>query len=136
MTQFGDWLYKKRKDRGITQQQLADNSRVSKSYISMLERGTKHPSSGQDVTPSEETVEALAGALFANVNEARLAAGYKASIQEPPGETLLTVYDPKLDIRPAEEKRQRLRDEIRRTMDRLDYLLGCQIEIDNQIHSK
>ena len=82
MAEFGEWLYRVRKRVGLSQQELADLSGCSKSYISTLERGAVHSGSGGEIRPSEEIVAAIANALNAPINDARLAAGYKTLVYE------------------------------------------------------
>jgi transcriptional regulator with XRE-family HTH domain len=73
---FGRWLFENRKKSKLTQQDLANAAKCSASYLSMIERGAKHPQSDGPLRPSEEIVEALARALGRPTGEALLAAGY------------------------------------------------------------
>ena len=41
--EFGDYLKQKRKEKKISQIQLAESSGLDRTYISMLERGLKNP---------------------------------------------------------------------------------------------
>src|SRR5215470_13637850 len=78
---FGLWLKRCRKRRGLTQLELAKRAGdiCTDKYISLLERGKESGKKGQPTRPSEEIVEALARALDAPIEDARLAAGYSAS---------------------------------------------------------
>jgi transcriptional regulator with XRE-family HTH domain len=105
MAEFGDWLYRIRKQAGITQRELAKRSGCSVSYISTLERGAVHSGSGGEIRPSEEVVSAIANALNAPLNQARLAAGYKPLdvVYKPkPGNGADIIHEPMTD----EEKRR------------------------------
>jgi transcriptional regulator with XRE-family HTH domain len=78
---FGQWLFEKRREAGLTQPQLAESAGTSKQYVSNLERDAPHPLTGALPRPKVEIVDALARALGAPIAEARLSAGYA-----PPGE--------------------------------------------------
>lgn len=41
--QIGRRIYKKRKDLGLTQEELADRSGLSQSFLTCIERGEKGP---------------------------------------------------------------------------------------------
>jgi transcriptional regulator with XRE-family HTH domain len=58
---FGAALRRRRKDRGITQERLAESADVTATYVSMMERG-EHP-------PSLYTAFALAAGLGVDVTE-------------------------------------------------------------------
>lgn len=73
---FGKWLAEKRKESGLTQPELARLAKTSKQYISGLERSAPHPITGALPQPTVKKVDAIAKALGAPLNEARLAAGY------------------------------------------------------------
>lgn len=74
---FGQWLRRKRHQRDLTVSQLADRAGVSKQYVSLLERSAAHPVTGKHVQPGLDKVESLAEALGADVDEARMMAGYE-----------------------------------------------------------
>ena len=59
--QFGNKLRDLRKQRGITQEQLAEWSSISVDFLSLVERGIN--------APSFETLEKLAGALDVPVKQ-------------------------------------------------------------------
>jgi transcriptional regulator with XRE-family HTH domain len=73
---FGRWLLEKRQAAGLSQQQVADRAKVSKQYVSNLERSAPHPVSKALPKPSLAKVDALAGAVGAPLAEARLVAGF------------------------------------------------------------
>lgn len=73
---LSEWLYRSRRRAGLNQAELAQKSGLSKSYISILERGGEHPLTGKSVRPSEDVMERLAKALGVPADEARLVAGY------------------------------------------------------------
>jgi len=91
---FGAWLVQQRKKADLTQETLAERARLTKSYISNLERNQPHTVSGALPRPSVEAVDAIAHALGVPVNEARLYAGYapKESDVSPENERLLGYY--------------------------------------------
>lgn len=73
---FGKWLIKKRKERGLTQGQLATQAGISTSYVSTLEREQPHLITNARPQPTAEIVENIAMALGVPVDEARIEAGY------------------------------------------------------------
>jgi transcriptional regulator with XRE-family HTH domain len=73
---FGEWLKAKRAELRFSGGDLERRSGVSRQYISNLERGTVQEKSRNPIQPSVEIVEKLAKALDADIDEARLAAGY------------------------------------------------------------
>lgn len=76
MTTFGQWLTQKRESVGLNQTELANRARVSKNYISLLERDAPSPTSDRPIQPRKKQVEKIAKALNVNINEALEAAGY------------------------------------------------------------
>lgn len=91
---FGEWLKKKRTDRGYSQERLADlvqevtdNAvKCTGSNISGYEREYDKKINGDPVTPKLEMVDALAVALGVPLSEARIAAGYA-----PPNESFSSL---------------------------------------------
>lgn len=73
---FGDWLRARRTELGLSQTELERRAKVSKQYISNLERNVRQPISGELIKPSVEVVDRLARALGVPIAEARLKAGY------------------------------------------------------------
>ena len=73
---FGTELYKWRKAKGLTQQELAVASGVNVSYISNLERDFSPTAKGGKPQPSLSLVDKIAKVLSIEPDEARLAAGY------------------------------------------------------------
>lgn len=73
---FGEWLKERRTEKGWSMQTLGDKAGVSKQYVGFLEKGEPHVLTNKIVTPAIEVIDALAEALSADINEARLAAGY------------------------------------------------------------
>lgn len=73
---FGEWLYSKRKEAGLTQGQLAEKAHISTSYVSTLERQQEHTVTGATPQPDREIVVSLAKVLKTDVSEALFAAGY------------------------------------------------------------
>jgi transcriptional regulator with XRE-family HTH domain len=82
-TSFGKWLHDKRLDARLSLESLAGKAKVSKQYLSVLERAAPHALTGKPVTPKPELVERLAKALDADIDEARTAAGYASPSREP-----------------------------------------------------
>lgn len=74
---FGTWLYSRRKEKGLTQEQLAGRAGISKAYIGHLENARPN-TQGVPTMPDRDKVAALAKALGAPVPEALIAAGYAA----------------------------------------------------------
>jgi transcriptional regulator with XRE-family HTH domain len=77
-SEFGKWLRKWRKARGLTQDELGQKIGFTGKYVSVLERGWQQ-ASGEFVRPSEEFVEKAATELRRPVEEARALAGYTPS---------------------------------------------------------
>jgi transcriptional regulator with XRE-family HTH domain len=74
---FGQWLVAARRAANLTQTQLAERlDGISASYISALEREEPNSKDGSPRLPRMDKVDRIAKALRADVNEARLAAGY------------------------------------------------------------
>jgi len=73
---FGDWLLRRREDRGLSQSDLWRVTGISKQYINNLERNVRQPRTNKLTRPSEEKVDKFARALGVPISEARLAAGY------------------------------------------------------------
>lgn len=84
---FGQWLRRKRLNRDLTVVQVAERAGISKQYVSMLERSPLHPVTGKPVQPALDKVEALAKALGADAEEARIVAGYDPSPDSEPVNT-------------------------------------------------
>jgi transcriptional regulator with XRE-family HTH domain len=80
---FGKWLLETRKKAGLTQEQLAERSGLSPSYISALERQEPNTRAGEPRMPRPESVNRIARALNASSDEARAAAGYAPLIIPP-----------------------------------------------------
>lgn len=57
-----------REQNNLTMQEFANISRLSKGYISMLEKG-KHPQNNREIIPSIETVSKIATAMNLSLNE-------------------------------------------------------------------
>lgn len=104
------WVRERRREARLSQQELAERAGCSKSYISTLERGSRHSGSGGVVRPSEVFIDNLARGLGVPRDEARLQAGYapargaEAPPAQPPdpllraGAELRTVYLEMLEI--------------------------------------
>lgn len=75
---FGDQLYRWRKARGLTQQELATASGVNVSYISNLERNFSATTKSGKPRPSEGLCDKFAKVLGVSRDEVRSAAGYAA----------------------------------------------------------
>lgn len=73
---FGDWLRDKIKENAISNAELARRVGVSPTYIGNLIRDFSPNSKTGKIRASEPIIESIAKALNANLNEARLAAGY------------------------------------------------------------
>lgn len=85
MASFGEWLRKYRKEKGLTQDELASASGVSPSYISTIERDQPHTITGGKIRPEREKVLALAKAVGGDPVVALLLCGYSATL--PPNDT-------------------------------------------------
>lgn len=86
---FGDWLRQKRIAAGLSLQQVADRAGVSKQRLSDIENNKRRTVGGRLPRLSEDRVEAIGAAVFAPVDEARLAAGL-APKQVQPADLLQT----------------------------------------------
>jgi transcriptional regulator with XRE-family HTH domain len=102
----------------MTQQELAERANSSKSYISILERSAPHSQSGGYIRPSEEMVESFALALNADVNEARLAAGYAAN----PARTFIVPADAE-PVEVTGENTQSVEERIGEHLQQIEALL-------------
>lgn len=77
---FGEQLRQRRKEKGWSQDELAERSGISKAYISTLERSQPHTITGALPRPYPDKIEKLANALDWNKIEARnLALGLSSS---------------------------------------------------------
>lgn len=75
---FGDQLYRWRKAKGLTQQELALAAGVNVSYISNLERDFSANTRSGKPRPSEALCEKFAKVLDVDLSDVREAAGYSA----------------------------------------------------------
>lgn len=76
MNRFGTWVRTLRKEAKMTQGQLAKRANCSIAYISALELNRPHSVSDVPIQPSRQVVDSIAKALRADIDEARIAAGY------------------------------------------------------------
>lgn len=81
-TEFGRWLKTHRRALGLTQTDVAKASGVSKQYISNLETGVAHYTTGSTYRPSETIVDNLARAVGGDIIEARRLTGYDPRLGE------------------------------------------------------
>lgn len=65
---LGEIIFKYRKDHGLSMDQFANISGLSKGYISMLEKNV-NPGTGKPITPSLDTYVAIANAMMISVND-------------------------------------------------------------------
>jgi len=72
---FGHYLYELRKNRSLTQKDLAKTTRIEVTYLSKLE-------SNRSVQPKEETIESISKAL--GLNEAERLKLYSLAKRLPP----------------------------------------------------
>lgn len=59
---IGKVIKEYRDKNGMTMQEFANASELSKAYISMLEKG-KHPQNGKEISPSADTIRKVASAM-------------------------------------------------------------------------
>jgi transcriptional regulator with XRE-family HTH domain len=76
---FGEWLREQLEKQGMKAADLARRSGVTKQNIGRILNNTPHSVTGALPKVEESTVEKLARALDADIDEARLAAGYAPS---------------------------------------------------------
>ncbi len=88
MEGFGKWLFDRRKAARLTQGQVAERAGISISYVSTLERSERHHLTNAPPRPAIEVVEAIAKALDAPLDEARLVAGYAPKVLAGPPSTV------------------------------------------------
>ncbi len=74
--QFGEVIRNRRKQLGFSQDELAEKTDQSKSYISLLENAKGHPQTGVPVRPKEEVVARLSEALSLELSTLRSLIGY------------------------------------------------------------
>lgn len=74
-TEFAEKIRQARKEKQLTQRELAKKSGLSPGFISMLEKGV-NPSTGKPVNPSADTLFALAKGLDISYPELMVLAGY------------------------------------------------------------
>ncbi len=65
---LGELVHAYREEHGMTMQEFADRSHLSKAYISMLERN-RNPKSGRPPVPSLETIRAISRVIGADFND-------------------------------------------------------------------
>ena len=65
---LGEIVHSYRAEHGLTMQEFAEKSGLSKGYISMLENN-KNPRNGQPITPSIETYDSIARAMDVSIDE-------------------------------------------------------------------
>jgi transcriptional regulator with XRE-family HTH domain len=90
---FGTWLRQKRKDKGLTQLELAEMVGVSLPYISKLERDQRHNESNVPPKPTATVVDRIAKAVGVTVQEARDRA-YGGTAAELPAAAELAGAEP------------------------------------------
>jgi len=76
MATFGEWLFAARKKAGMTQGKLGKSIKVSKNYISVLERDLIDPRTGKPPHASRKVAAGLAVTLGLTEIEGLNAAGY------------------------------------------------------------
>lgn len=76
-------------NRNMTMQQLADLSKLTKGYISMLEKGL-NPSTKKPIVPSLETVQNLANAFNMTLEE--LLDGVEGNVSLARNDSIMTIY--------------------------------------------
>jgi transcriptional regulator with XRE-family HTH domain len=86
---FGDWLKAKRKEKGLTQKELADAAGCKEQYVSGLERNADKS------RPNVQFVDKWAEKLGVTVDEARRAAGWAAPErpEDADSQTLVDYYE-------------------------------------------
>ena len=65
---LGELVHAYREERGMSMQEFADRSNLSKAYISMLERN-RNPQSGRPPVPSLETIRSVSHVIGADFND-------------------------------------------------------------------
>lgn len=65
---IGDLVKEYRRKNNLTMQEFANMTRLSKGYISMLEKG-RHPQNNRAIVPSIETVKSIATAMNVSVDD-------------------------------------------------------------------
>jgi transcriptional regulator with XRE-family HTH domain len=79
---FGEYLFRWRKAKGLTQQELAVAVGVNVSYISNLERDFSANTKSGKPRPSEDLCKRIARVLEVNLDEVRELAGYAPSASD------------------------------------------------------
>jgi len=64
---FNEWLYNYRKEHALSMQGMADLCKLSKQYISVLEKGI-NPANKKEFIPSIETIKKIADATNTDLN--------------------------------------------------------------------
>lgn len=91
---FGEFISRYRRERGLSQAELARRIDKSKAYVNQLERDLSTSSKSGKPKPTVEVVESIARILHIPTDEARLAAGY-APIKarpEPSDDAIAVTY--------------------------------------------
>ena len=65
---LGDLIKKYREENGMSMEQFAQRSGLSKAYVSILERN-RNPVNGKPVVPSLETIKSVAQAIGKDFND-------------------------------------------------------------------
>lgn len=81
---FGEKLRAWRKQRGLTQEQLAKAAGLNVSYVSNLERDFSANTRSGKPRPSADLCERLARVLHVDIDDALLAAGYAPRTRQLP----------------------------------------------------
>lgn len=90
---FGEWLRNKIKENNISNAELARRIKVSPTYVGNLVRDFSPNSKTGKIRASEKVIEAIAKALNADIDEARLAAGYSPTKSILPHELAVMDYN-------------------------------------------
>ena len=129
--QFGEVIRKRRKALGLSQDDLAEKTYQSKSYISLLENAKGHPQTGVPVRPKEEVVAKLSEALDLPLASLRSLIGYNPELDSL--ETSEFLADNKLFDKTENAQRRVIAERIRY---RREYLGFSQEDIASAVGLK
>lgn len=92
MAYFGEWVFELRTRARLSQEELGNAAKITKSYVSVIERNLPNPKTGALPNPRRGVVERIADALGAPREEALRAAGLAPLSENAPSEKLVSTH--------------------------------------------
>lgn len=126
---FGEWVFKTRRGKGWTQQELANKLNCSKSYISNVERGVSTRKDDSTSLPDPDTIDNFAAVLGADANEPRKMLGY-APKEADPNATVIYAKDGAVQVVGAGFSKQSIMQTIAELREMSQQLLAASANVD------